>query len=49
MKFHFSLIGNVKRKRKVNTVLTSVTHNEGKGNGKGKVDHRARHEGPEWE
>jgi hypothetical protein len=47
MKFHFNHITSAKRKRKVNTVLTSVTQNEGKG--KGKVAHRAGHEGPEWE
>jgi len=45
MKFHFNPIRSVKRKRKVNTVRIPVTHNEGKD----KVDHRAGHEGPEWE
>ena len=30
-------------------MLTSVTHNEGKGKGKVKVDHTAGHEGPELE
>jgi len=34
MKFHFIPIRSVKRKREVNTVLTAVTHNEGKGKGK---------------